>query len=74
MAKKPDRDIEKGCSINPMVAKLRRLADRIEQNKPFRLQIDGERITIPAEAILTLSMSENAALKMSNSNSSGIFK
>ena len=54
MVKKPDRDIEKRYSINQMVAKLRRLADCLEQNKPFRIQIDGERITIPAEAIFNI--------------------
>ena len=54
MAKKPDRDIEKRYSIKQTVAKLRRLAVCMEQNKPFRIQIDGERITIPAEAIFNI--------------------
>ena len=33
-----------------MVAKLRRLADALETGKPFRIQIAGERINVPARA------------------------
>jgi amphi-Trp domain-containing protein len=54
MPKKPDRDIEKGYATRQMVAKLRRLADCLEQNKPFKIQIEGERITIPARAIFNI--------------------
>jgi amphi-Trp domain-containing protein len=54
MGPKPERDIEKGYSTKQMVAKLRRLADCIEQKKPFKIQIAGERITIPAKAIVNI--------------------
>ena len=54
MANKPNRDIEKTYSTSQMVAKLRRLADCLEQNKPFKIQIAGERITIPARAIFNI--------------------
>ena len=54
MAKKPQRDIEKGYSTQQMIAKLRRLADSLEQNKPFRIQIAGERVSIPARAIFNI--------------------
>lgn len=54
MAKKPDRDIEKGYSTKQMVAKLRRLADCLEQDKPFKIQIAGEKIAIPAKAIFNI--------------------
>ena len=54
MVKKPNRDIEKTYSTNQMVAKLRRLAECLEQSKPFRIQIAGERITIPAKAIFNI--------------------
>jgi amphi-Trp domain-containing protein len=54
MASKKDRDIEKGYSTQQMVTKLRRLADCLEQNKPFRIQIAGERINIPAKAIFNI--------------------
>ena len=53
MAKK-DRDIEKGYSIKQTVAKLRRLADCLESGKQFQIQIAGERIKIPADAIFNI--------------------
>jgi amphi-Trp domain-containing protein len=54
MTKKPDRDIEKSYSTKQMIEKLRRLADCLEQNKPFKIQIAGERITIPARAVFNI--------------------
>jgi len=54
MANKPDREIEKGYSSKQMAAKLRRLADCLEQNRSFNIQIAGERIAIPARAIFTV--------------------
>lgn len=37
-----------------MAAKLRRLADCLENDKPFRIQIAGERIHIPTRAIFNI--------------------
>jgi amphi-Trp domain-containing protein len=54
MAGKSQRDIEKSYTPQQMVAKLRRLADCLEQNKPFRIQIAGERISIPAHAVFNI--------------------
>jgi len=54
MAKKPKRDIEKSYSTQQMVAKLRRLADCLEQGKPFKIQIANERFTIPARAVFNI--------------------
>ncbi len=54
MKRKADRDIEKGYSRGQMAAKLRRLADRLEQGKPFKIQIAGERLTVPASAVFTV--------------------
>ena len=51
---KKDRDIEKGYTTKQMVAKLRRLADCLEKEKPFRIQIAGERLTIPSSAIFNI--------------------
>jgi amphi-Trp domain-containing protein len=51
---KKDRDIEKGYAVSQTVAKLRRLADCLEKGKPFRIQIAGERVNIPAKAQLTI--------------------
>ena len=44
------RDIERMYSTPEVVAKLRRLADALESDKPFRIQIAGERIHVPARA------------------------
>jgi amphi-Trp domain-containing protein len=46
----PDRDIEKVYSTAEFVAKLRRLADALETNAKFEIQIAGERIYVPARA------------------------
>jgi len=53
-AKKAKRDIEKGYSLNQFIEKLRRLADCLEQGKRFRIQIDGERITVPGGAAVNI--------------------
>jgi len=49
MAKQP-RDVERMYSLDEVVAKLRRLADALESAKPFRIQVAGERIRVPARA------------------------
>ncbi len=48
------RDVEKNYPPKKFVEKLRRLADCIESGEPFRIQIAGERITIPAGAVISL--------------------
>lgn len=45
-----DRDITKTYSRDQFVAKLRRLADALENNTPFSIQVDGERLRIPKDA------------------------
>lgn len=52
--KKHERDIEKGYPAPQMVAKLRRLADCIEAGQRFRIQVAGERISIPPDAIINI--------------------
>ena len=49
MAKAP-RDVERIYSTTEVVAKLRRLADAIETDQPFRIQIAGERFWVPERA------------------------
>lgn len=49
-----ERDVEKGYSIEETVAKLRRLADALETGSPFRIQVAGERIRVPARAEFTI--------------------
>lgn len=47
---KEERDIEKEYSNSEFVAKLRRLADSIENGEKFEIQIAGERIYVPVRA------------------------
>jgi len=54
MAREKNRDIEKEYSVKQTAAKLRRLADCLENGKPFRIQIAGERIQIPAKAVFNI--------------------
>lgn len=50
MADKKERDIEKVYSTSEFVAKLRRLADALENDEKFEIQIAGERIYVPVRA------------------------
>jgi amphi-Trp domain-containing protein len=52
--KKRKRDVEKNYSVKEMIKKLRRLADCLEQGKRFQMQVAGERISIPATAIISV--------------------
>jgi len=54
MARKKARDIEKGYSVKQTVAKLRRLIDGLENGRPFQIQIAGETIRVPADAVFTI--------------------
>ena len=55
-----DRDVEKGYSVKQTVAKLRRLADCIEQGKPYRIQVAGEKINVPADAVFNIEHEREA--------------
>jgi amphi-Trp domain-containing protein len=50
MAEKQGRDVEKVYSVPQFAAKLRRLADALEQREPFTIQVAGERIRVPGGA------------------------
>ena len=52
--KKTKRDIEKGYPVKQFVQKLRRLADAIENGKRFQIQIAGERISVPSDAVFNI--------------------
>ena len=49
-----DRDIEKAYPTDQFVAKLRRLADCLEQGDNFEIQVAGERIYVPDHAIFNI--------------------
>lgn len=53
-AKKSNRDIEKDYPVKQFIAKLRRLADCLESGKRFQIQVAGERITVPANAVINI--------------------
>ena len=52
--KRGKRDIEKDYPQKQFIAKLRRLADCLEQGKRFRIQVAGERVNIPASATIDI--------------------
>jgi amphi-Trp domain-containing protein len=52
--KKKKRDVEKVYSRKIFVSKLRRLADSLEKGKSFRIQVGGERITVPEDVITSV--------------------
>ncbi|HEV3400365.1 MAG TPA: amphi-Trp domain-containing protein [Acidimicrobiales bacterium] len=49
-----ERDVERNYSITEFAAKLRRLADALEADKPFRIQVAGERIRVPKRAAISV--------------------
>lgn len=54
MPKKRKRDIEKTYSTSQFTAKLRRFADALDSGARFRIQIAGERIRVPADAVFNI--------------------
>ena len=51
---KPKRDVDKNCSQKRFVATLRRIAAAIEQGKRLRIQVAGERVSIPPDAAISI--------------------
>ncbi|MBI4763837.1 MAG: amphi-Trp domain-containing protein [Deltaproteobacteria bacterium] len=54
MKRKKTRDLEKAYPKNQFIAKLRRLADTLETEKSFSIQIAGERLFVPKTAIVNI--------------------
>ena len=48
------RDLERTYPRAQFVQKLRRLADAIEQERPFVIAVAGERLRIPANAVFNV--------------------
>lgn len=61
--KKSERDIEKNYTQQQFVAKLRRLADCIEKGKRFQIQVAGERITVPADAVFNIEHERGSSME-----------
>lgn len=49
-----DHDIEMSYDVSGFVAKLRRLADALEAGTAFKIEIDGEEISVPDDALLSV--------------------
>lgn len=49
-----DRDIEKTLDVTAFVAELRRLADALEADAGFDIELDGETVQVPANAIFSV--------------------
>jgi len=47
---KSRRDVEKDYPLPQFVAKLRRLADSLENGDRFEIEIAGERVSVPVRA------------------------
>jgi amphi-Trp domain-containing protein len=54
------RDVEKAYPIKDFIAKLRRLADALENGKQFRIQVAGERVSIPANVLINIEHERGA--------------
>jgi len=54
MARKRERDVEKTYTTSQFVAKLRRFADALESGKRFRIQVAGERLSVPVDALFNI--------------------
>jgi amphi-Trp domain-containing protein len=61
MVKKKKRDVTATYSAAAFAATLRRLADALEQGKPFRVQVAGERMCVPARAVCSIEHEREGA-------------
>ena len=52
--RKTKRDVKKVYSTAEFVAKLRRLADAVEQGRRFTISVAGNRIRVPARACFNI--------------------
>lgn len=52
--KKIDRDIEKSYNKSEFIKKIRRFADALEKGRKFSIQIAGEKLNIPIDAIVNI--------------------
>ncbi len=59
MKKKVNRDVIKDVSRSVFIAKLRRLADALESNKSFTIQLKNDRLYIPVDPILSIEHERN---------------
>lgn len=60
MTTKTEIDVEKTYPKADFIAKLRRLADAIENDEKFEIQIAGERIYVPVRANFSIEHEKSA--------------
>lgn len=48
------RDIEKNVAKDQFIDTLRRLADALERDEPFRIQVANQRFVVPGTAALVI--------------------
>jgi len=58
-----NRDIEKKYTSKQFVEKIRRLADRVEQGKSFVIQIAGEKIHVPRDALFNIEHEREGSME-----------
>lgn len=51
---RPERDVTKAYPLAHFADKLRRLADAVEGGQRFRIQVAGERVSIPPDAMISI--------------------
>ena len=49
-----DIELEKSYSSSEIAAKLRRLADALESQKTFNIQIDNQQVKVPPSAVVEI--------------------
>ena len=49
-----NRDIEKSYSLNQNISKLERLIEALKHGKSFEIQVDNEKIKVPADAVFSI--------------------
>jgi amphi-Trp domain-containing protein len=54
MKKIKTRDIEKVYTKGEFIKKLRRLADSLEKSKNFSIQVAGDKINVPKDAVINI--------------------
>ncbi len=57
--KKIRRDVEKMYTKAEFIKKLRRFADALETERKFSIQIAGEKISVPRNAIINIEHERN---------------
>lgn len=50
-----DRDVGVNYGLADFVAELRRLADALESGAGYTIEIDGETVTLPPEALMSIA-------------------